>query len=323
MKDIYFKESYASLYEDMEQGTTELWELDCEYGKISYLFIKRPIPIETDQQYFDIITPYGYGGPIVLETTDLEQLNTRFQEEFTKYCVDNAIVSEFVRFHPVVGNAKDLEAVYHPIYMRQTVGTTVDPNGDTLMLEFNQTARKLTRKAERQGVTYRVTPAPKQLNDFLSIYYATMDRNKADSFYYFEPSYFEACLKTLQDELLLIEVLLEDKVIAACIYFVSGGVLHEHLMGSLTEYLSYSPVYVLKAAAIEWATENGINLIHYGGGLTNAEDDPLFLFKKKFTRETLFDFYIAKKIHQSEVYEKLCQLKGISIDEPFFPAYRK
>lgn len=323
MKDIYFEKSYASLYEGIEKGKAELWELDCEYGKISYSFIKRPIPIDIGEQYFDIITPYGYGGPVVLETSNLEKLNLTFQSEFAKYCVDNLIVSEFARFHPIVGNAKDLEKVYQPIYMRQTVGTTIDRDGNTLQLEFNQTARKLTRKAERQGVTYRIVTGPEQLDDFLEIYYATMDRNKAESFYYFERSYFEACLETLKDRLLLIEVLFENKVIAACIYFVSGKVLHEHLMGSLTEYLSYSPVYVLKAAAIEWATKQGIQLIHYGGGLTNAEDDPLFLFKKKFTKETLFDFYIAKKIHQPKVYEKLCQLKGVSVDEPFFPAYRK
>lgn len=323
MKDIYFEKSYASLYEEVEKGTSELWELDCEYGKISYTFIKRPIPIETDEPYFDIITPYGYGGPVVLEASDTDKLMARFQSAFAQYCADNAIVSEFVRFHPILANAKDFETVYQPIYMRQTVGTSVDPEGNTLLLEFNQTARKLTRKAERQGVTYRVVVGPEQLDDFLDIYYATMNRNKADSFYYFEPSYFKACLETLKDKLLLIEVLLDNKVIAACIYFVSGPILHEHLMGSLTEYLSYSPVYVLKAAAVEWAREQGISLIHYGGGLSNAQDDPLFLFKRKFTKDTLFDFFIAKKIHQADVYEKLCHLKGVSVDEPFFPAYRK
>lgn len=323
MNDIYFEKDYASLYEEMERGSAEHWELKCEYGSISYSFLKRAIPVQSDQDYYDIISPYGYGGPVATHVVDKEKLLEQFQSEFQRYCKDNKIVSEFVRFHPLVDNAHQFDTVYHPIYMRKTVGTAIAENGDTLQLEWNQTARKLVRKAQRQGVTYRVTQAPKDLDSFLSIYHSTMDRNNASRFYYFDASYFQKCLELFGDRMLLIEVVFENTVIASCIYFIGETVLHEHLMGSLSEYLSYSPVYVLKAAAIEWATAHGLKLIHYGGGLTNSEEDPLFQFKKKFTKTALFDFYVAKKIHDPIAYKQLCAIKGVSPEEEFFPAYRK
>lgn len=323
MTDIYLTPAYARLYETMEQGKAEEWVLNSPHGRISYTFIKRKIESETEQDYYDITTPYGYGGPVVLEVNDKVALLAEFEQAFKEYCQAENIVSEFIRFHPILENATDFKTVYQPIYLRQTVGTSVDPEGQTPLLEFNQSTRKLVRRAEKQGVTYRVVTAPENLDDFLAIYYATMDRNQADTFYYFDRAYFEACVAVFKENLVLIEVSLADKVIGACIYFRSGKVLHEHLMGSLTDYLSYSPVYVLKHAAVQWAAEEGIELIHYGGGLSNAEDDPLFQFKRKFTKSTLFDFYIGKKIHLPEVYDQICQSKGISSDDPFFPAYRK
>ena len=41
--------------------------------------------------------------------------------------------------------------------------------------------------------------------------------------------------------------------------------------------------YLLLYLALKESFERGIKLVHYGGGLTNSVDDPLFKFKKKFS----------------------------------------
>ncbi|MET3557544.1 hypothetical protein ABID29_000654 [Streptococcus rupicaprae] len=324
MLDIYFTREYGKVHESIESGSSEFWELDCEYGKIIYSFIKREIESDLDEIYYDLITPYGFGGPLIVEEKDREKLLLTFESEFSRYCRDNNIVSEFVRFHPIVNNAIDFKEIYHPIYMRKTVGTSTKAELDRpFEREFNSNSRRLARKAERLGLKTRITVNPSNIDDFLDLYYSTMDRNGASDFYYFEKSYFNHCQELFGNQVLIIEVIYENEVISAGYYFISNGVLHGHLLGTRSEYLKMNPVYLLERDLSDWAYENSIEVIHHGGGLTNADDDPLFLFKKNFTRQTLFDFYIAKKIHQPDIYEKLCQLKGVSVDELFFPAYRK
>lgn len=44
-----------------------------------------------------------------------------------------------------------------------------------------------------------------------------------------------------------------------------------------------------------------------GGGRSNAANDSLFKFKSKFSPKSL-PFYIAGKIYQPKIYEKLNQL---------------
>ncbi|HEM5503951.1 peptidoglycan bridge formation glycyltransferase FemA/FemB family protein [Streptococcus suis] len=325
MTDIYFEERYARLYEVIENGDTVVWNLESEYGKIRYIFLKRRIDIELDESFFDITTPYGYGGPIIIEVSDRNKLLEEFNAQFSQYCLENNIVSEFVRFHPIVGNALDFVEYYSPIYMRKTIATQIDLNSEhsPFLLEFNQSSRKLARKAEKNGLTARITESPNNLETFLSIYHETMDRTGANDFYFFDYHYFQSCIESFKERLLLIEIIYEEKVVSSCIYFIGDKVLHEHLMGTLSEYLSYNPVYLMKKVAVEWAKDNKIELVHYGGGLTNTEDDKLFQFKRKFTKETLFDFYIGKKIYNSKVYEILCSKKKVSLSDTFFPAYRK
>lgn len=64
--DIYFDENYGKLYEEKENGKAEVYIFKTKEGRIVNQFIKREIPITiSGEKYYDIITPYGYGGPII------------------------------------------------------------------------------------------------------------------------------------------------------------------------------------------------------------------------------------------------------------------
>lgn len=64
--DFYFDKNYGKLYENVEDGIQEIFEYEDENGKISNQFIKRKIDTKiNNKEYFDIVTPYGYGGPII------------------------------------------------------------------------------------------------------------------------------------------------------------------------------------------------------------------------------------------------------------------
>lgn len=326
MRDLYFDERYGKLYEEIEKGVCQVFEYNHPLGNVQHMFIKREIPILLgSESYYDIITPYGYGGPLMMgcEPEHRNELEEAFIKAFAAYCEEEGIVSEFIRFHPVIGNAKDFEKSYEVRYLRDTVGTSISAHDDPVQAEFSASARKNIRKALRQGVEYRVTLEPRDLEAFQHVYFETMDRNQADSFYYFKEKYFDQLIETFGKRLLLVEALYEGKVIGMELQFYYNDMIHTHLSGTYEEFHHLSPVYVMQYATVLWAMEQGIGLIHGGGGRTNSPDDKLLRFKQQFARQTVFSFYSGQKVWNEEIYRKLCREVNASITDEFFPAYRK
>lgn len=321
--DIYFDENYGKLYEKIENGILEIFTYEDENGKITSQFLKREIPEKIEgETYFDLVTPYGYGGPIVEFSNNKEKLLENFEKFFSKYCIENNIVSEFVRFHPICKNYEDFEKMYNAQYMRKTLITKLTEE-DPVTNQFGKSCRKNIRQAINKGVTFKITKNPDEIGMFKEIYYSTMDRNNATDYYYFDDEYFNDILKYYKENLILVEAEYEGKTIAAGIYFIYKGIIHIHLSGTLNEYLSLSPAYILRYAVTMWGIENGYELIHHGGGRSNSPEDNLYLFKKNFAKKYDVDFYTGKKIWNQKIYNKLCEIKNVDEDEGYFPAYRK
>lgn len=323
-EDIYFDKNYGKLYEKMENGTAEIFNYQDENGKIQSQFIKRKIPVKLDDiEYYDLVTPYGYGGPIILECNgNREELVKGFAKESEVYCHDNKIVSEFIRFHPVLGNALDFKDVYEVSFDRHTAGTDLGRFDNPFQEEFSKSARKNVRQALDKGIAYKITKAPDNIHNFKEIYYSTMKRNGADEFYYFDVGYFNQCIELYRNHILLVEAIYEEKIIAAGFYFVWKDMIHTHLSGTLSEYLHLSPSYILRYAAVLWGKENHYKIIHHGGGTDNRDDNTLYQFKKRFGKNTEFDFYTGRKIWNKEIYDRLCCITGAVGDSGYFPAYR-
>lgn len=326
MGDLYFDERYGKLYEEIEKGVCQVFEFAHPLGHVRHVFIKREIPILLgSERYFDIVTPYGYGGPLMTGCAPehKEELASAFASAFAVYCRDERVVAEFIRFHPVLGNAKDFECSYEVRYLRDTVGTSIAEYDDPIEAEFSASARKNIRKALRKGVEYRVTLGPDNLKAFQQVYFATMDRNQADPFYYFNENYFVQLLASFKQHLLLVEALYEGEVIGMELQFVYNDLIHTHLSGTYERFHHLSPVYVMQYAAVMWAKEHGIKLIHGGGGRTNSATDNLLRFKQQFARQTSFAFYSGQKVWNEEIYVKLCEAVNAAVTDDFFPAYRK
>lgn len=325
MRDIYFEENYGKLYEKMENGTSETFVYSSSIGTVRHMFIKREIPFSVnDETYFDLVTPYGYGGPIITECKEgnKKELIKGFEDDFQKYCCEKNIVSEFVRFHPMVGNALDFKESYEINHIRNTVGTNLIDYDDPFQTEFSKSCRKNIRKALKAGISYKITEAPTDISGFKKIYYSTMNRNNADDYYYFEDEYFNQCVELFRDNLLLVEAIYQGQTVAMGFYFIYDNTIHIHLSGTLSEFLYLSPAYILRYAVTEWGKENGYKLIHHGGGRTNDPKDSLYSFKKQFGKNTEFEFFVGKRIWNKDIYIRLCEVSGIEKDVEFFPAYR-
>lgn len=323
-KDIYYEPVYGKLSEITDKGTLEIYDHSTERGTIRHMFIKRSLPVEIDpdQNYSDIISPYGYGGPLILEVNgNVEDLVAEFNDSFTRYCRDNKIISEFVRFHPILQNQKGFEKMYETIYMRNTVATYLDHVEDPFTQQFSKGTRKNIRKAIDAGVVTSVTENPQDLSTFVEIYYNTMDRNQANDYYYFPEKYFSFLEEEMSQYLINVNAYYDEVCIASGIYFAYDEIMQIHLSGTRREYLHLSPAYLLRHEAIKWAKEKGIKVVHHGGGTTNDPKDTLLAFKKQFSKDDLLDFYIGKKIYNQEVYDEMVPKSGKASSD-FFPAYR-
>ena len=325
MIDLYFEPNYGKLYEKNENGVCEVFEFSNSIGKISNMFIKREIPMKIDNgTYYDIVTPYGYGGPIINECKEghKTELVHEYKMKFQQYCYANNIVSEFVRFHPIIENSKDFINCYDISNIRNTVGTNLVAYDDPFQSEFSKSCRKNIKKSLKEGVSYKITEKPNNVHNFKEIYYSTMNRNEADSYYYFDDEYFSKCIELLGENIILVEAIYQEKTIAIGLYFTYDKTIHIHLSGTLSEFLYLSPAYVLRYAITLWGKENGYKLIHHGGGRSNASDDSLYLFKKQFGKNTEFEFYIGRKIWNEKIYHEINQKVGVDKNTEFFPAYR-
>lgn len=325
MRDIYFDQNYGKLYEAAENGVAVNFHHESKLGSIRHQFIKRKIPSEltAGENWYDLVTPYGYGGPYIERSNeeDKQALLLEFQTEFENYCMKNNIVSEFIRFHPILSNAADFETVYEIHADRKTVGTALDGLENPMRNELTKECRKKIRNVLNAGIGFRVTEDPENLEEFKRVYNATMQRNHAQDYYHFDDEYYENCLNYFKSNMILVEAIYEGQVIAATMCFVANKIIHVHLSGTDSAFLHLSPAYVLKYAVILWGIEHGCTLVHYGGGRTSSPQDSLYTFKKKFGKRQ-FDFCIGKKVWNQSVYDRLC--RGINTDDhtDFFPAYR-
>jgi hypothetical protein len=325
VRDLYFEENYGKLYEGMENGETVVFDFSHPSGRIRHMFIKREIPfLVHDGPYYDLVTPYGYGGPLIVHVEEGRkcELVSEFERAFQSYCKEHKVVSEFVRFHPLVENAKDFTDCYEVIFFRNTIKTNLAAFEDPIQYEYSSSCRRDIRHALKAGLEYRVIQKPESLALFKTLYYSTMQRNEAPSYYYFDDAYFSKCLELFQENMVLVEVLYNEKVIGMSLNFISQRILHAHLTGTLKEFHHLFPALILQYGLAMWGKENGFALVHHGGGRTNLPDDKLYLFKKKFGRQAEGEFFVGKKIWNADVYGVLCEAAGALGNQAFFPAYR-
>ncbi|GAB3064058.1 GNAT family N-acetyltransferase [Salinicoccus sesuvii] len=323
-QDIYFTKAYAEVNALIEAGEAIFIELDNQYGHITHSAIKREIANEIDGvKYYDLITPYGYGGPIIHRCIDEARLIESYEVALHEYCEANRIVSEFVRFHPLFQNQEAFKDIYDVKYLRQTVGTDLRRFDNTFQSEFSTTARRRIRNLiKEEKYSCVLAKGFDDIEDFISIYKETMDRRHATDFYYFNRNYFYELKRRFRSQLVTTTVYYQGEIIAMGLYFLSGKVVHDHLNGTKAEYLHLSPAYLLKYTMMNWASKNGFDVIHYGGGVSNAQDDSVLKFKKSFAKNTDFEFHIGSRIWNQSVYEVLCRNRDIDSTSGFFPAYR-
>ncbi|MHA1797332.1 MAG: GNAT family N-acetyltransferase [Candidatus Helarchaeota archaeon] len=324
--DVYFKLDYFQLYEENFKVQSEgiFWE-DSNI-KIFWTHFIRNIDLFDDLEknvYKDVTTPYGYGGPIISQTSDnvkeIKKSLKKFMKEYTNYAIKNNYVSEFIRFHPILENWRILNDIIDIQYINDVIVSDLTPTIDNLWSNLSKNTRRYTRKAKNEFKDVKVTDSPSdtEIKNFMDLYHKTMDKQNASKKYYFT-------FKFLKDHFKFNNLLIwcenDRKEIGSSAIFLKGStILHYHL-GSTNYNFKTSPLRLVLWSAMKWAKENGLKWLHFGGG--RGVNDSLYRFKKGFSN-IIRPFYVGKIIFQEKVYNRLVSLKFKapgSLD--FFPIYR-
>lgn len=320
--DVYWLSGYVRAFQIHGDGEPLLFFYTKDDVRGINVVMKRDVAMDVhfnerlpDNTFFDFSTPYGCGGWLI----EGENIDGLFNE-YENWCCKNGIISEFVRFHPVLKNYAFSEGTYDVIPLGPTV--TLDLSSpDVIWANITSKNRNVIRKAQKSGIKIYSGRYPDIYEVFRDIYNGTMDKDNAEEYYYFEELFYESILNDLAHNAQVFFADLNGKVIAASIMLNANGRMTYHLSGSIREYANFAPTNLILYESALWGCANGCNTLYLGGGVGSNEDN-LYKFKKAFYRGgDLNQFYIGKKIFIQEKYNKLVSMRE-EIYSGFFPKYR-
>ncbi|QTQ08968.1 GNAT family N-acetyltransferase [Macrococcoides canis] len=325
LTDVYHTWSYINGYYLNGDGEPLLFYFKSNNTEIINVVLKRDISEDINfsdklkrNKYFDIISPYGYGGTII-QSTNYEEINEYF-EEYNHYCLKNNIISEFVRFHPLKNNFDLINDEYEIIKLGETVALNLGSE-DEIWSNIQSRMRNKIRKSLKDGVEIFFSNDASLMEIFKDIYEETMHKNNADEYYFFKSEYYDSIKNDLKNHYLFCYAKLSDEIISMAIILLGDKMLHYHLSGTRQKYNNIAPNNAVIQSTAIWGSLNGYEYFHLGGGLGSAEDE-LLHYKKKFNKNSNLRFSIGKKIFNKEIYDELVEMRNFESSKSFFPEYR-
>lgn len=319
--DVYYLSSYVKAFQIHGDGDPFLLFYGNEGVRAIYVYMKRKTAIDG---YYDTVTPYGYGG-VLFDGDVSEENKIAFWNAYVDLMEKEHIVDNFVRYHPVLANAIPMKTVSNVIDLGKTIAINLN-SPDVIWENIISKNRNMIRKAEKNGIEICHGKDLKLFTDFKSIYNATMEKDRAEDYYFFGDAFYESIHRDLYDNYEMFYAVLNGEIIAMSIMLFANEQMHYHLSGSMIEYRNLAPSNLLLYKAALWGLEQGFKTFHLGGGVGSGEDN-LYKFKAAFNRNSDFQFSIGKEIFDQEKYDELVALRASQDPEfdresKFFPLYR-
>jgi GNAT acetyltransferase-like protein len=323
-------------------GNSEAWLL--LYGTrdkfVAWPYLLQPISSMgggPETGFRDVTSVYGYSGPVVYNCTEDEAFLVNAWEACLEAWRAQKAISVFTRFNPILGNAAWLQperatpGVLGRTYKEgKTVAIDLSKSPEEIWADYQRKLRQHLRRVEReQELTTLHDPGWEHLDEFISMYHVTLQRNNAAPFYFFSRDYFVALKEALGTHGSLFLCVWDGAVGAALLLIEYGGIVSVHLAASDDRCSALSPNKWLFHGAQLLARERGNKFLHIGGGRGSRDDDPLFRFKAMFS-DTHLPFYTGRWVLDAEAYDfltaerrKQTELNGSSYLAPtYFPIYR-
>ena len=323
--DVFYLNEYVTAFqqEQSKNGEPVLLYYQNQGDRAINVVFKRDVSKDEkmagkieEEKYFDLISPYGYGG-FWGQISDYDALNA----SYNAYCFENGYICEFVRFELFGDYSKHYDGEVET--RTHNVVRNLELSLDEMWMEFKQKVRKNVKKATRNELQIVLDNTGEHLEDFLRIYYSTMDRSDAENEYYFSREFFET-LNKMQDNVMYFHALYQGKIVSTELVIYGAENCYSYLGGTDREFFDVRPNDFLKYEIIKWAKEKGLKNFVLGGGY--GADDGIFQYKVCLAPNGVVDFYIGRKVFHPAAYEKLVAIRAE--DNPacresgYFPKYR-
>jgi hypothetical protein len=338
-QDIFYYSEYMNLFERINDNKGVLFTYGNREEFIAYPFFLQDIsklPFYDRQDFnntslYDIVSPWYYGGYLYRhnETTDKERLFKAFYQEFSAFCKENKIISEFGRYHPFIDNEKFFE----PSIKTRTVGSIVyidlNQDKDTIWENITKSNQKKIKKGIKNNINVSFSKSADDIRVFSDLYARLMQEKGAIEFYKFSDDFFNTLSLNLNDRMELLLASYNDKVIAGLLLLGKNRCIHTFLSASNPDYRDLGPNNLLKYIGALRGKDLGFQYYLLGGGY--GETGSLLEYKKSFSK-TIKDFKVYYKIWDEGLYEKLSikndeykRKMAISNkkDDFYFPEYRR
>lgn len=329
--DVYYLSGYVKAFQVHGDGNPLLLYYQSDSLRAIYVTMKRDVSdssffsgIIQSKTYYDFITPYGYGG--ILFDGDCNQSNLKkFGIKFSELLKEEKIISDFVRYHPLLNNADGMRPIAPIIDLGKTISMNLE-NKEIIWENISSKNRNMIRKAEKSGVEIFFGKSLELFDKFSEIYNLTMDKDNAHPYYYFKKEFYKSIHNELNDNYEMFYAVYEKQIVAMSIIIFANNRMHYHLSGSLVEYKHLAPSNLLLYKAACWGYEQGFSEFHLGGGVGSGRDG-LYKFKEAFNRKSCNQFSIGKNIIDNDKYDYLVSLRkkmDLEFNESslFFPLYR-
>lgn len=320
--DVFYLSGYSKAFmnEAPKNGTPILLYYENGIDRAINVILRRDVSKDkklagkvTEGKYYDITAPYGYGG-FWGNISDWDKLN----QSYTDYCLEKQYICEFVRF--------ELFSEYHRHYdgevetRTHNVVRSLEMPLDDMWMDFKQKVRKNVKKANTYNLKCIIENTDDHLEDFLRIYYSTMNRSNAEGEYYFSKQFYMD-LNEMKDNVMYFFVDYEGRIVSAELVIYGSQNVYSYLGGTDREYFDVRPNDFLKYEIIKWAKENGMKNFVLGGGY--GADDGIYQYKLSLAPNGQYDFFIGRKIFDKALYDKLVAYRGEDeLNEKYFPLYR-
>ena len=322
--DVYYLSGYVKGFYLHGDGEPMLFYYEEDGLKAINVVMKRDIALDNrfkdkieKNKYFDLSTPYGYGGWLIEGDKELNNLLS----EYDNWCRENNIVSEVIRFHPILKNQERLRNHYEIMDLGKTIAIDTSDE-ETVWANFTTQNRGKIKKAKNFGVEIDHKIDLDTIEEFKKIYEVTMNKDNAEDYYYFDNSFYNSIMNDLKDISDIFYASHEGKMVAATIVLKCNKKLTYHFSGVLTDYRYLQATNLMLYEVGLWGARNGYKTFHLGGGVGSKEDN-LYEFKKSFNKKESYQYSIGKRIFNKDLYDKLVSLrKDEELRDNYFPLYR-
>jgi len=284
-------------------------------------FFKRNISsTNLSTNYYDIISPYGYSGPLYDSEVIPEEVLKEFWLSVDLWYKKENIVSEFLRFS-LNENTAGYTGKLIPS-LKNVKGKIIDH--DQQWDQFKAKVRNNYRKAVQEDLKLKIY-TKENINQevidlFYDIYITTMQRNNAHTVYFYDKDYFNNFINKNPNSYAIALVYKDGKAISTELILIYQDTLYSFLGGTNADYFHTRPNDFLKIEVLNWGRKNNFDYYSLGGG--RSDGDNLYKYKKTFfPKDEDVTFYTGRKIinleilnyHSFLIIEKTNKLKSILI----------